>query len=154
MHAKNSIVYNGCNRKTVKAVSEDFPQFYVIPSFAYIIGWQYINHRNHRFYWWRNIRGFPSEGRNCEDILFCRPRANRWFQGRICLYQHSHPKRDNWIKAGICRDRTIWANRDTVRECRLIHGEMVPQILSGAYNSRKIGCSMNIYLLLVHKPLI
>ena len=36
MHAENSIIDEGGNRKAVEAVDEEFPQFDVVPSFTYL----------------------------------------------------------------------------------------------------------------------
>lgn len=36
MHAEYSIVDEGSNRQAVKAVNEEFPQFNIISSFAYV----------------------------------------------------------------------------------------------------------------------
>jgi len=38
---------------------------------------------------------------------------------KIFLDRRNRPKRDNWIREGICRGRTISANRGTDRECLL-----------------------------------
>ncbi len=88
------------------------------------------------------------------DTWFCRLAGDKLFIVNICLYQHNRPKRGNYSLVGTCRDRRVVTSQGTGRECHLVLLIKVPQILRGASSSRKIGCCMNIYLLLTHRAFI
>ena len=60
----------------------------------------------------------------------------------VFLCRRNRPGIDNSPRVGIHRIRTIAVNHSTVRECRLLledKGEEIPQILSGASSSRRMG---------------
>ncbi len=119
MHAENSIINECCDRQTVEAVNEGFPEFDIVSSFAFSLKNVYIRHKIHKFYWLRSTRGFLSGEKSFWGTWSCRPEEDKWFRVSICLCQRNRRERGNCFRVGICHDRRAWVNRGTGHECRL-----------------------------------
>lgn len=70
------------------------------------------------------------------------------------LCRHNRLKRGNCFQVEIFHGQINEVNQGIDRVYRLCLMIMIPQILSGAYNSRKIGCCMKISLLFIQSAFI
>lgn len=119
MHTKNSIINECCDRQTVEAINEGFPEFNIVSSFAFSLKNVYIRHKIHKFYWLRSTRGFLSGEKSFWGTWSCRQEEDKSFRVSIYPCLRNRQERGNCFQVGICHDRRAWANRGTVHECRL-----------------------------------